>query len=66
MKNSKTVVQKSGQAKVVTPLSLTRDGRLREALTRKMLVVSISVIKVDTYARGSVTRGVRTWMFDCI
>ena len=33
MKNLKTVVQKSGHAKVVTPLSLTRDGRLREVPT---------------------------------
>ena len=33
MKNSKTVVQKSGHAKVVTALSLTRDDRLREVPT---------------------------------
>ena len=64
MTNSKTVVQRE---MVVTNerWSFTRGSNCNN-LTGKMLVVSISVIKVDTYARRSVTRGGRTWMFDCI
>ena len=64
MTNSKTVVQRE---MVVTNerWSFTRGSNCNN-LTRKMLVVSISVIKVDTCARRSVTRGGRTWMFDCI
>ena len=65
MEDSKTVIQKSGHAKVITPLSLPRGSNCND-LTWKMLVVLISVIKVVAYARWSATSGCHTWMFDRI
>ena len=54
MENSKTVIQKSGHAFVTNERwSFTRGSNCND-LTRKMLVVLISVIKVVAYARRSV------------